>query len=286
MSARPSALLLALLVALAPAAGPAEPPRPETAEEAPPRTEEAPLPAAPPAEAPAAEAPADERETQDAQVPSEPPPQPSGIPIYVPPSRGSPQGNRVGAATRGLEGNGAQLEALAPDHVAFTTREQPVLWWYVPVATRARVDFMLLEPSRPDPLFDLTLSEGAEAGLHALSLAEHGVRLRKGLAYQWMVALVPRPSSAAADLIAGGVVQRVDAGPELRGALAASPADEHWRVYARYGVWYDALNGISEQIRARPGSARLHELRAQLLHEGGLPGASAWDSAAARAAAP
>jgi hypothetical protein len=287
----PAALLTALLVLLAPAARPAEPSRPPASAEAAPRAGDvAPSArqAAPSAGAPAAasaEAPSADDETQGAQRPNEPSPQPPGIPIYVPPSRGTTHGIRVGAATRGLDAEGVQLEALAPDHVAFTTREQPVLWWYLPAATEARVDFMLVEPSRPDPLFDLTLSEGAEAGLHALPLAERGVRLRKGVAYQWLVALVERPSRGAPDLIAGGVVQRVDVGPELRRALAASPAHERWRAYARYGVWYDALSGISEQIRARPGNARLHDLRAQLLREGGLPGASAWDSAAARAAA-
>jgi hypothetical protein len=289
-SPRASARLAALLVLLAPAASAAQPARPEpgveagpSAQEAAPADDSARTPAQPPAadESPDAQPPAADDESPDAQ----PPPQAPGIPIYVPPSRGSTQGIRVGAATRGLEGGPAPLEALAPDHVAFTTREQPVLYWYLPDATGARVDLMIVEPSRPDPLFDLTLGQGAEAGVHALSLAERGVRLRKGVAYQWLVALVPRPSSGAEDVLAGGVVQRVDAGPELSRALAAAPADERWRVYAHYGVWYDALSGISERIRAQPESARLHELRAQLLREGGLRGASAWDSAAARAAA-
>lgn len=205
-------------------------------------------------------------------------------PIYVPPGRGNLTQARAGAATRGLHPGLATLELLAPAPPAFTTREQPVLWWYLPAAIPARVDFLLVDPERSEPLVDTTLREAAEPGMHAVPLAEHGARLEKGRPYEWFVVLVPDPANRSRDVISGGVVQRVDAGPELRSALQSSPETQRWHVLAHYGVWYDALDGISQQIRQRPRDARLRGLRAQLLSEGGLAGASEHDRAAARAA--
>lgn len=264
MNRRPAGGLLALALVLAPGTGVSQEEQKAPERKAPPPLEE-------------------EGGAPEDAAPAEEPPQGVEVPIYVPLPRGHIP-VRVGAATRGIRAG--EIEALAPDHVAFTTAAQPVLWWYLPEATSARVDFILVDTARPDPLVDITLHRGAGPGAHPVPLAEHGVRLETGRAYQWLVALVPNPRSRSEDVVSGGIVQRVAVGPELRGALESSPASQRWRVYARYGVWYEALSGISEQIRRQPGNRSLRSQRAQLLRDGKLAVAAAWDRAAARVPSP
>lgn len=231
----------------------------------------------------AAPPPEEGEATREEAAPAEKSSDGFALPIYVPAARGDTPA-RVGGATRGV--GGGKIEALAPDHLAFTTVAQPVLWWYQPEVTSARVDFILVDTESPDPLVDVTLRQGAEQGVYPVPLAEHGVRLEPGRAYQWLVALVPNPRSRSEDVVSGGLVQRVAPGPELSAALESAPASSRWRAYARYGVWYEALNGISEQIRKQPGNRSLRNQRAQLLRDGKLAGAAAWDRAESRAPSP
>ena len=54
----------------------------------------------------------------------------ANVPVYNPPSRGAP-GGRIGGGTRGGGQNVFVLSVLAPDHSAFTTSEQPSLYWFI-----------------------------------------------------------------------------------------------------------------------------------------------------------
>lgn len=202
---------------------------------------------------------------------------PDGLPkLYIPPARGT-VAVRVGAATRG---GAPGVEALAPGHLAFTTRAQPLLWWYVSVSAEARVDVTLIGDGSTEPLLHETVSERATPGIHSLDLAARGVRLEKGHLYQWFVSLSPVPGSGSSPAISGGAVQWVEAGAELRRALDGAAAGEAWAAYARFGVWYDALSGISRRIREDPQNPELRRLRARLLSDAELSRAAAWDRGA------
>lgn len=224
------------------------------------------------------EAPApSEPEKEDEERPPDPEPSKGQIPgVYVPPSRGSVQ-VRVGAASRGEQPGLPYLEALAPAHVALTTQEQPVLWWYLGEPTDVRIDLVVIDDHSVAPLLEVTAPAGLVAGIHGLDLAKRGLRLEPDRVYQWFVALVPEPERRSRDVIASGAIRRVSQTPELESALAAAPPADRWMVYARNGVWYDALTGVSRRIEA--GESGLRAQRSQLLGEGSLPRAAEWDRA-------
>jgi hypothetical protein len=112
---------------------------------------------------------------------------------------------------------------------------------------------------------ELTLQPPIAQGVHALRLGDHGVTLKPGVEYQWFVAVVSNPAQRSNDVVAGGGIKRI------------APADA-----VGDGVWYDALDQLSQQISANPADARLRQQRAALLEQVGLREAAAFDRATIR----
>ena len=198
-------------------------------------------------------------------------------PLYVPPELGAP-GQRVAAGTRG-GGRSASILLLVPDHIGYTTREQPILYWYLAEPTTTRIDLTLRDETSVAPLLDVQLPTPAQAGIHAVRLAEHGVRLRPDTSYQWFVSLVPDPERRSKDFVAGGWIRRREPDAVLRERLGAAPTGSEAVAYAESGIWYEAIDALSSRIEAAPGDAALHEQRAALLEQAGLSAVAAYDRA-------
>ncbi len=165
-------------------------------------------------------------------------------PVFVPRSRGAPAG-RVGGATR----QGALdliVSALVPefDDAALCQSEQPVLYWHLSKGTSFPVNFTLSDLEAMDPMVDVTLKGPFAAGIHAIDLADHGVRLPVGRSYEWFVAVVPNPTDRSADAVARGAIRRVEGGAAE--AHGANDAAARVRRLAGAGLWYDALDAASE----------------------------------------
>jgi hypothetical protein len=101
-------------------------------------------------------------------------------------------------------------------------------------------------------------------------LSDHDVKLVPGVEYQWVVALITDPDNRSSDLVASGVIKRVESSSELRQKLAQATPTSLPSVYAEEGIWYDALSALSDQIDAHPEDAALGATRADLLRQVGL----------------
>jgi Domain of Unknown Function (DUF928) len=63
-------------------------------------------------------------------------------------------------------------------------------------------------------------------------------------------------------VVAGGAIQRRATAAELAADLAAG--EPSYRVYARHGIWYDAIADLSKAVDAAPdNTAAGRELRAE-----------------------
>jgi len=198
--------------------------------------------------------------------------------IYVPPELGAPLGRLGGGGTRGT-GRKATLQILAPDHLGLTLDEGPSLYWFLAEATDTRMDFVLRDGHSVEPLLELQLPTPTTAGIHALRLSDHGVKLASNENYQWFVSLVPDPQQRSKDFVVGAWIRRSDSTPALRSRLAAAPSAQAPLLYAESGVWYDSLASLSAQIDANPGDATLRARRAALLQQVGLSEVAAFDRA-------
>lgn len=191
--------------------------------------------------------------------------------IYHPQvSPDKPLGERVGGGARAAGGIDASVVALVPEQVALTISEQPSLFWFQSKPANAKLELTLIEPGNPKPLLVLGGSS-AKPGIHRIRLANHGVKLAPDVRYKWTVSLVPDPAKRSLDVVASGTIKRIQPSRELSQKLAAaSPADRP-AIYAGAGIWYDALEAISDQIDKNPSDKPLRQARADLLKQVGLP---------------
>jgi hypothetical protein len=206
--------------------------------------------------------PAEDKDEASARVVAPP------VVTYKPPMRGAPQ-TRVGAGTRG-SGNATVLQVLAPDHAGLTTVAQPTLYWYASTPGAARIEVALIDEEGIDPLLEVDAGDGKVAGIHHLNLEDYGVSLQPGVPYQWSVALVADADSRSSDLVASGVIERIEPEEGLSNRIKHSSGTALVNVYAGEGIWYDALNEITSQIAASPDDASLLAIRDNLLEQVGL----------------
>lgn len=193
----------------------------------------------------------------------------ASAPVYKPPLRGAPRG-RIGGGTRGVGAETLVLSVLAPDHQGQTASEQPSLYWYISSATAYRVELTLMDPRATDPLLEAKIPGPITAGLQRFDLTAHGVRLEPGVPYRWYVAVVVDPDRRSKDVLAGGVIERVELSAQAQQQLAQARKDEAPSIYAAAGLWYDALTASSELIQASPGDPAPRQQRAALLAQVGL----------------
>lgn len=203
---------------------------------------------------------------------------------YVPPFRGIP-GKRITGATRGAEpeSNSQRLRVytLAPDGVALTMQEQPTLYWYASRAVPAGAELELSEDSTGETVLTSKLPGPIAAGIHAVSLAGTTARLKTGETYTWTVTAIVSSTDPMKNEVASSQIERTS-GVKLNGTPAGADANTAAAIYAKAGLWYEALDALSRGLQAAPTNKLLLRSRASLLTQVGLSAVAASDSLAAR----
>ena len=194
---------------------------------------------------------------------------------FRPPADGAPA-VRVTGGSRGTGDATLTLDVLAPNETGMTTLEQPSLFWFQSKPANAKFELTLLQENKVKPLVQFSVERSTKAGIQRLKLSEHGVKLAPGVEYQWVVALVTDPDNRSSDLVASGVIKRVEPSAELKEKIAKASPGSLPGVYAEAGIWYDALSVLSDQIDAQPENKDLKEARVDLLRQVGLKSAATY----------
>jgi hypothetical protein len=177
---------------------------------------------------------------------------------------------RVTGGSRGTGESSVTLDVLAPDEIGITTQEQPSLFWYQSKPANAKFELTLLQDKQVKPLVQVKIERSSKAGIQRLKLSDHGAKLAVGVEYQWVIALVTDADNRSKDLVASGVIKRIEPDADLKAKLASAAPAATPGVYADAGIWYDALGLLSDQIDADPGNQALRQTRADLLRQVGL----------------
>jgi len=216
----------------------------------------------------------------------QPPPQPSAEaeakpPVYVPPQRGAPS-RRVGGSSRGASDKLPTVMVLVPDHVGLTVSDTPALYWYLSKPTAVRIEVTLVDDRGEAPLIEFAVAKAAGPAVHRIDLARRAVHLKPGIEYQWSVAVVPNPNERSNDVMAGGVLMRVEEPATVAARRKAGASKEEIaRLLAAEGIWYDSIALYSELIEAQPADRKLRAARAALLEQVGLKEVADFDRHAA-----
>ena len=134
------------------------------------------------------------------------------------------------------------------------------------------------------PLLETTIESPKRAGVQRVRLADYGLKLQTGVDYQWFISIIEDAERRANDQIAGGGIARIDVPADLFPKLATVDTARRPFVLAEGGIWYDAVDALSQRIAAAPGDAGLRGQRAALLEQVGLDGVARAERAIAAGA--
>jgi hypothetical protein len=180
---------------------------------------------------------------------------------------------RIGGGSRGGAADDLSVETLVPDQVALTTQGRPSLYWYQSKAAKTQCEVTVTEPKNPQPLLLLKSSAPTPAGIHAIRLTKFKIELKPNILYRWSIAIVVDPQNRSQDIIANGIIKRINPSPELAEKIGHASDSDKPALYAENGIWYDALQSVSDQIDRAPQDASLRQERVELLKAVGMNGA-------------
>ena len=199
------------------------------------------------------------------------------VPVYKPPLRGAPS-SRVGGGSRAIGTEMPRIYVMAPVDIGFTTKGKPDLYWFVSGTTPAKVLLTVFVDDPAKPVLEQNLVGVSAPGPQRVKLSTFSLELQPKVEYRWRITLIDESGDRTARALAGGAIQRVDAWPSLLARLKNTDKASHASVFAEEGLWYDAIELISESIDAAPGNLSVRKQRAGLLSQVGLTEASNHDA--------
>jgi hypothetical protein len=186
---------------------------------------------------------------------------------YIPPpDQLPPKSKTTSTGPRGkCEENGEiTLTVLAPAKtVGQTVSLYPTFAWFVSASNPLPLEFRLFAYGQDSKLIQ-KISLQSSPGIMKISLPEDKPGLSVGQRYLWQVAVLCNPNHPSADPIVRAEFQVVEMSPALKSALSATKNPvEMTNLYARAGLWYDALG---EALRSAE-SSKLGQVASTLLED-------------------
>jgi Domain of Unknown Function (DUF928) len=193
----------------------------------------------------------------------------------LPPPVGAPDGRSRGGASRGECQNYESLTAIVPTVNGkvwgVTSSDHPTFWFYFPKAVPAETSVaFVLQDANQIPLYATTLNLNVEAGLNHLTVPKTEPAMLTGQPYSWALAIHCDPEDPGEFVSVSGTIERVAIDSAQQAQLKAIAPLEQVKWYAAQGIWYDALNTLSELHEDDSGNSALAAAWASLLQYANL----------------
>ena len=176
---------------------------------------------------------------------------------------------RVGGGIRGTEGSDIVFSVLAPEQIGLTTQAQPTLYWYQSVPAE-NMEFELTLNLKDETILEHKLSQASNSGIQKLDLTASDISLEPEKNYEWIIALIPDANDRAKDITSSTLIRRVLPNDALTEELRKTSAEQHAYIYAKAGIWYDALASLENTIEAVSDDEKLKLDRVKLFEQVGL----------------
>ena len=163
------------------------------------------------------------------------------------------------------------LTALLPaSHSGTTVNEYPTFWFYVPYNAEQvdAIEFVLQNEQRQD-VYRTSLSLKKTPGYLHLSLPATASPLEVGEWYVWYFKIYCAPPEVSTPLFVQGWIKRVTINSFLNLELQQT-AQRLDKVYARYGIWYDAVDRLARLHLFNPTNQTLRQDWYKLLNTKGV----------------
>ncbi|MCT7990094.1 DUF928 domain-containing protein [Laspinema olomoucense] len=172
-------------------------------------------------------------------------------------------GRRIGGGSRGCSVTGDRptdqaLTALVPETtMGLTVEAYPTFFWYLPSTSATGVEFVLMDEKGEKVIYETTFRTKGEAGIVSLNLPENASLppLEINANYRWYFSIICNPEDRAADVYVQGWIRRIEASAGLTEQLLATTSDlERAEVYARNGIWHEAISVLAKLRRSNPNN--------------------------------
>lgn len=176
---------------------------------------------------------------------------------FNPPDRGAPQRTAEGG-TRGCgtyQSGQKPLTALTPgDAMPLTLAEHPTFYWYVPTSGPQTLEFELVEGDNEENVVYQAKIQIPQGGIISHSLpVDDTTTLEPGKSYHWYLKMVCDASDRTGDIVVDGWIERVEPDETIALALKnANTPSNRVSIYAREGIWHDALSILAQMRRENP----------------------------------
>ncbi|MBD2043635.1 DUF928 domain-containing protein [Microcoleus sp. FACHB-672] len=190
---------------------------------------------------------------------------------FQPPDRGAPPSTADGGArgSCGLYKPGEKvLTALTPmNSLALTVSDFPTFLWYVPKSSANTLEFTLRDETDQEVIYKTQLAMPSQAGIVSFSLPAGALPpLEVGKMYHWYLAIVCDPDDRSGDTVADGWIERTKVSPTVANKLKNAPINELPSIYAREGIWHEAVASLAQLRRNNPQDLTLISRWEQLLN--------------------
>ncbi|MBD2410259.1 hypothetical protein FACHB389_15095 [Nostoc calcicola FACHB-389] len=204
-----------------------------------------------------------------------------------PPDRGAP-GNRGEGASRGeCTQGGLPLTALVPSYEqqlnqganqtvtitqvwALTSTEKPSFWFYIPYQKSSinAIEFVL-QTDKNKTIYRQNITVPPVPGIVRVQLQSQENILETNKPYHWFLKLRVVCNSQQPTTLdyVEGWVQRVNLDVSLREQIKQSSLHQQAAIYAKNGIWYDALTSLAELRLTNSQDSQLTEDWENLLKE-------------------
>ncbi|MEW5859017.1 MAG: DUF928 domain-containing protein [Cyanobacteriota bacterium] len=152
---------------------------------------------------------------------------------------------------------------------ALTAAESPTFWYYVPYALTPDLpaEFILQDDQGNNVYQTKFVASQKQPGVVKVRLPATVAPLKVGKMYRWFFMIDCEPDAPP---LVEGWVQRIAPSATLRSQLEKATPRERVVLYAKQGIWHDALTALAELRSANPKDAALTADWVSLLKSGGL----------------
>jgi len=151
------------------------------------------------------------------------------------------------------------LTALVPENnIGRTVSDYPTFFFYLP-QTEAELAEFILQDESGNRIYQQDLPIKNLSGVIGVSIpANTNVPpLEAGKKYTWVFLLVCDPEDRASDLLKSGVVRRVELSADILRELENADPRQKTFIYAKNGIWQDALSTLAAARRANSNDTDL-----------------------------
>lgn len=185
-------------------------------------------------------------------------------------------GRRIGGGTRGecAVKRPEQLIALVPENnLVLTQQAYPSMLFHIPQTSKPMTIELVVQDDNYNVVYDKTLTKnGSDIQTDAGEIINFNLLdsaslppLVAGKTYRWYLSIICNPKNRSRDIVVDGWIKRVAVDPDFAKKIEQASLAERANLYAKAGLWQDAITTLVELRYAQPRVSTLASSWTKLL---------------------